>query len=931
MPFCASYSATPDKLSWNKTFWLVSFATLVFLVAWLSPFFSTGAGLKSYAPLHSALEIFAVVIAGVIFAAGWHGRLSQQPGRLVLLAGGFLGVALFDVAHILSFTGMPEWITPSGGGKAIYFWFTARYLAAFSILALVLGGEHRTFRQGMEWLALGAVLTCVAVSCWLVLWHSDKLPIFLIAGEGLTPVKIVLEWLLVVIALATLTFIWRKRRQAALYDPRLLVSALWLTALSELCFTLYSHSADLFNLMGHIYKVLSYGCLYQAIVVGSLKLPYKLLSESRDILQQLTDHVSQVFWVRSVDSGKILYVSPAYENIWQRSCQSLIESPQSWFDAIHPEDRERVQHALTLQLSGDYNMKYRIIRPDGSERWIRAKAFPVRGADGVVSRIAGVAYDITEAVEASVTLSNKERLLNQTQAIAHLGSWELNHVNNQLVWSDEVYRIFGLSPQEFPVSYKAFLATVHPEDRDRVDACYQVSLEQGHDEYEVEHRIIRGDTQEIRFVHEKCNHVRDVSGKVIRSIGMLHDITERKQAEMERNRLQAQLVQSQKMEAIGHLTGGIAHDFNNVLGAILGYAGLLKQLNTKQAISAKQGKYIDEILMAGNRAKELINQMLMFSRVTPQTQEAQAPVILLQPVVKEVVQLLYSSMPSTISVNYQIEDDQSRSRIQPVQFHQILLNLVINARDAIGKYGRINLNIRRRRLTDTCDACHRSFSGEYVELCVDDNGKGIPDHVLPKIFDPFFTTKQKDQGSGMGLAVVQGVVHTHGGHIMVASAANRGTTMCILLPAIAGEEESAFDQADQKSETMEEGMLAGLRIMVVDDEKSLTFMLEELLTMRGARVAAYNHPSDALHAFEQEPQNIDLVIADVTMPELSGLDMAKAMINLRPELPTILCTGYSDHANEDIAKQHGISGFAYKPFEIESLVSLIKKLCEGGA
>jgi PAS domain S-box-containing protein len=902
------------------------------------------------------------------------------------------------------------------------------------------------------------VIGLAMITTWVVLLHQDWLPVFLVMGEGLTPAKITLEWLLIGLTALTLALVWRKREGITLYEPRCLVLALWLTGLSELCFTLYSDAADVFSLAGHIFKVVSYGFLYKSIIAGSVKLPYKLLAQTRAATQQLVDNIQEVFWMTSVDKQQVFFVSPAYETIWRRSCESLMESPLSWLDAVHPEDRERVERTLPLQASGGYSLEYRIIRPDGSERWIRDKAFPIYDENGEVLRVAGIADDITEQVSAAETLYKKERMLNQTQAIAHLGSWELDLENNHLTWSDEAYRIFGLTSQDVTASYEIFLASVHPEDRDLVDRYYKDSLERNDEKFEFEFRIVRSSDGEIRNVYEKFYHLRDSQDNVIRSIGMvhditerkraekaqqqsemnfqnlvnsapdaiiimkadgnislvnaqaekwfgytrdelldkpieilipkrhrkrhlehrnsyfgnpsvrimgantelfglrkdgsefpietslsplmteqgllvtaiIHDITERKQAEAEKEKLRMQLVQSQKMEAIGHLTGGIAHDFNNMLGIILGYTGMLKTITSKQDhfTTSRQSTYINEILTAGNRAKELISQMMIFSRLTPQKEQREVPSTLLQPVVKEIIQLLQSSIPSSINVNYHVEDEKLKVRIEPVQLHQILLNLVINARDSIGKYGRIGITVGKRTLTDVkCTSCFNSFSGEYVLLEVTDTGKGITDDIVTKIFDPFFTTKEVGKGTGMGLSMVHGVVHKLGGHVFVQSVPEKATSISVLLPS------ATEDDTDQRQDLSyihdsDNRMLSDLRIMVIDDEQAISFMLNELLSNYGARVAVYNNPKDALDIFRRNPQAIDLVITDETMPELSGLDMAKSMLELRSDLPVILCTGYGDHVNAEIAKQHGIAGFTYKPMEINQLLELIKNTLE---
>lgn len=660
-----------------------------------------------------------------------------------------------------------------------------------------------------------------------------------------------------------------------------------------------------------------------------------------------------------------------------------------------------------------------------------------------------------QALRASYTsLQRSEHFLSQSQAIAHLGSWELDLVNNRLCWTDEVYRIFGLSPQQFPATYEAFLEAVHPDDRALVNDAYTTSVERGQDTYDIEHRIVRHSTGEVRYVHERCQHYRDNTGNIVRSIGMVHDITTqrltiedrkrheeqfravidaspipkaindnnqnitylndafiktfgydrtdiptladwwqkaypkteyrewvaatwmkrvektkqennpfepmevdicckngmtrtvvasaaplgdshagshmvilydityRKRIEAEREKLHAQLLQSQKMESIGHLTGGIAHDFNNMLGAILGYAELIQHINPATGPAHDRlEKYVREIFAAGGRAKELISQMLIFSRLSPETDSAEAPVTLLQPIVKEVVKLLRSSIPRTIEVNALIDSPELRARIRPIHLHQILLNLAINSRDAIEGYGHIDIRVRELPDSGVCSACHSAFNGEHVAISVGDNGSGIQEHVRHRIFDPFFTTKDINKGTGMGLSVVHGIVHAVGGHITVSSESGRGTEVKVLLPAITPQQTTANVRVKIKPSHR---TLSGRRIMVVDDEPTIGAMLNDFLSIHDGDVSVYNLPLEALAAFTQNPHGVDLVITDETMPGLSGLDMAKSMLAIRPDLPVILCTGYSDRVDAEIARKNGIAAFMTKPLELTQLLHFIE-------
>lgn len=407
-------------------------------------------------------------------------------------------------------------------------------------------------------------------------------------------------------------------------------------------------------------------------------------------------------------------------------------------------------------------------------------------------------------------------------------------------------------------------------------------------------------------------------------VAFMVNLTERKKIETEHHLLQKQLLQSQKMESIGHLTGGIAHDFNNMLAAILGYSGLIdNHLIENSLADEKSSEYLDQIMTAANRARELISQMLIFSRKSSDDEIKDIPVVSVKPILEEVISLLSASIPSTINVKSDIISDDLRTRINPVQLHQIILNLCINSRDAINEYGDINVSLTKRTLTDVCMSCHTDFSGDYVEFMVSDSGQGMNDQQLQRIFEPFFTTKGIGQGSGMGLSVVHGIVHAADGHILISSQQNKGTSICVLLPLVT--DQVMNDGAEQANEDID-NQLHGLRIMIVDDEKQIASMMAEIFEMHGAETFAYSRSKQALAAFEIDPQAFDLVLTDETMPELSGLDMSGSMLAIRPELPIIISTGYSEHVNQKIAREHGVAGFIMKPVDIQKLISLIVDL-----
>ena len=524
----------------------------------------------------------------------------------------------------------------------------------------------------------------------------------------------------------------------------------------------------------------------------------------------------------------------------------------------------------------------------------------------------------TERNLASAVIKQSRSDLEEAQRIAHIGSWQMDPAFNHVIWSTELYRIFALNPKLPPPDYEAQSKLFTPESWERLNMAMSGIVESG-TPFEIELEIIKADGT-LGWILSRGEAIKDAQGNIMTLHGISADIAERKQATATNNTLRDQLLQATKMEAVGHLTAGIAHDFNNMLGAMMGYSELTQQVVRSGQVE-NVARYQDEILKAGQRAKELIAQMLTFSRMPSDSNNDDVPIILITPILKEVVSMLRSSIPSSIDLNYQSDDANLKTRIQPVNLHQIILNLTVNARDAIGEYGRIELKLSRQHLPESvCASCQHPFAGDFIKLSVSDTGSGIEGHLLQNIFNPFFTTKEVGRGTGMGLSVVHGLVHTLGGHIQVESTMGKGTKISILLPE-ATEPNTEVTLHDTLENT--EGMLAGKHIMVVDDELSMTAMLSEFLTIHGAITTTFNSPVAALNDLEEHPDKIDLVLTDETMPSLSGMHMAEHMLKCRPTLPIILCTGYSEHATPELAAQAGLVGFLYKPLNLNDLLHKI--------
>jgi signal transduction histidine kinase/CheY-like chemotaxis protein len=410
--------------------------------------------------------------------------------------------------------------------------------------------------------------------------------------------------------------------------------------------------------------------------------------------------------------------------------------------------------------------------------------------------------------------------------------------------------------------------------------------------------------------------IRWIDGRLVR-LQIAMDITELTRIQEEKLQLETQLRQALKMEAIGTLAGGIAHDFNNILAAILGYSEIALEDCRGQA---PVDGYLNEILKAAHRAKDLTQQILTFSR---QAEIAPKPVRF-SSVVREAVKLLRASLPATIAIREALYSDAT-VMADPTQLHQVVMNLATNAAHAMEESGGIlTITLEDRQgyagtgLAEGMDETRRS-----VQLTVADTGQGIEPDLIDRIFDPYFTTKSKGKGTGMGLSVVHGIVKNCGGDIRVESEPGRGAVFRVFLPAhhIASQFPAASEM--KMATAGQQGT-----ILVVDDEPQVAHVLQLMLDSLGYRVTAYTSSREALQAFADTPRTFDLVITDMTMPEMTGDEFARTLLRIRPDIPIILCTGFNEQMNEERARQIGVRRLIYKPVVRNALAEIIKDLLD---
>jgi CheY-like chemotaxis protein len=374
------------------------------------------------------------------------------------------------------------------------------------------------------------------------------------------------------------------------------------------------------------------------------------------------------------------------------------------------------------------------------------------------------------------------------------------------------------------------------------------------------------------------------------------------------------------MEAIGHLTGGIAHDFNNILTGIMGYLTLASEREAANR-DVKLARHLQQAQHGATRARELIQQMLAFSRA----QRGKPRAVSLAPLAEEAVELLGPSLPATVELRTTLEQDLPAVMVDPVQVEQILLNLCINARDAMDGAGKIAVGVRlaANGAALRCTSCQRPADGRYVELAVSDTGPGIAPQVLERMFEPFFSTKEVGRGSGMGLAMVHGIVHEHGGHVVVETSLGKGATFRVLLPALEGGPEMAAAQSPgtERARPLRDALDG--RVLLVDDEQLVGEFMAELLGGWGLEVTVRRDPVEGKRWLAEDPARVDLVLTDQTMPSMTGLELARCVAALRPGLPVILYSGYAENIGTEELAQSGVRALLAKPVEPELLFAAL--------
>ncbi|MGB3223004.1 MAG: PAS domain S-box protein [Desulforhopalus sp.] len=636
-------------------------------------------------------------------------------------------------------------------------------------------------------------------------------------------------------------------------------------------------------------------------------------SRSRIILQTAMDG----FW-RVDAKGQLLEVNDTYCGMVGYDRDELLTMTISQLDVLESaRDIDNRIREILAGKQGRFETKHR--RKDGN--YIELEVCTQGFTEGPHPEIVVFLRDITERKRAEEALRASEEMMRSSQSVAHICSYSTNLNVNEIeksswVCSPEFYNIFGIE-ENYPNTIAGWANFIHPDYREEV-FDYHESVVKEKKSFSREYKIIRHNDGAERWVHGTGELEYDEKGNPVRMHGAIQDITERRRSEVEKEKLQSQLVQAQKMESVGHLAGGVAHDFNNMLGVILGHTEMALE-ETDPASSLYADLY--SVRQAAERSAALTRQLLAFAR----KQTVAPKVIDLNETVEGMLKMLRRLIGEDIDLLWRPGANLQPVKVDPAQIDQLLANLCVNARDAIDGVGKVTIITDAKTFNE--DYCHdhlESLPGEYILIEVTDDGCGMDKTTLDHIFEPFFTTKEQGKGTGLGLASIYGIVKQNNGFINVYSEPDQGTTFKVYLPVYAAKSAEMAEKVhdlpvEHGSET----------ILLVEDETAILKMTTTMLERLGYTVVAAATPGEAIRLAHEYQGRIDLLMTDVVMPEMNGRELAGNLLSHYPDLKRLFMSGYT----ANVIAHHGVLDegvhFIQKPFSKKDLGGKVREALEG--
>jgi PAS domain S-box-containing protein len=650
------------------------------------------------------------------------------------------------------------------------------------------------------------------------------------------------------------------------------------------------------------------------------------LRHSEEQMRLISSQIPGMVFVVHVDregQRQYRFVSEGIRGIYGLEPEQLLADPTLLSRYRHPDDQERLEQDLkgVTDQFVNFGGEFRVVLPDGTVRWVLRRSCTA-GIDETGQLRVGVLIDITDHKRVESDLLESETRWKLAMEGAGDGVWDWNLQTGEEFFSQRIRAMFGYADDELADLAAEMDRRTHPDDIDQMCADREAHFSGQTAIYRNEHRVQCKDGSWKWVLSRGMVIARDDEGKPLRMVGTHTDITELKMAEVQQRALEVQLRESQKMEAIGTLAGGVAHDFNNLLAAILGNLVLAREDVGPEHVAQES---LNEINRAAIRARQLVQQILAFSRRQAQVLERQA----LLPLVQEALALMRSLLPAGVKMSTQLDGRELLVMADATQVQQVLMNLCTNAWQALqGRSGEIAVTLRSVRL-DAARALEVGgiSAGSYACLSVADNGPGMEADTQRRIFEPFFTTKAPGAGTGLGLAVVHGIVKAHQGAIAVNSRLGEGTRFDVYLP-LASASGPVVARPPTAPVAPSAGATAGRHVVYIDDYEAMVFLVGRLLRKQGYRVSTFTSGESALAWMRANLEPIDLLVTDQNMPGMSGLELSQAVMQERPGQRIAIVSG---HVNDKLladAAALGVQEVMAKQDSMDALGQAIRQLLE---
>ena len=883
-------------------------ASAVLAVGSLSALFL--ASRYSYLLFHTLAELVVIVVAVGVFVVAWPTRRLQSTGHLLFLGIAYLFVAGMDVAHTLAYKGMGVFVGIDANTPT-QLWIAMRYLLSLTYLAAPLF-LTRQVRPGRTFAIYGVVtgLLLASIFVWRVF------PDCFVEGIGLTPFKLGSEYAISLIFAASLVLLHRAGRNLDARVLRLMSASIALSIASELAFTLYTDVYGILNMVGHLLMIVSFYLVYLAIIETGLSRPYSLLFRdlkagadalraSEASYRTLVESTGE--GVAVIDSATIVtYANPTAHRILGEQPGALVGKALSTYAA----DSQRLDawnESNPLAVGNADARELVVQRHDGERRVLLVTARPRVEASGAATGAFLVFRDLTERLRAEEALRASESRYRRLVELSFDGIIAFDAAGRVAVANARIAAMLGRSITDLVGQPASSLSAGLPWNSGEAPASATGAPTA--DERELELRRPDGTTVPVR---RRATPLLDDAGHVVGSFAVVYDLTEQRRADTIRLALEQHLAQAQKMEAIGSLAGGIAHDFNNLLGVVLGNTTLIEMDLPPNSPLRRSTEAIEQVC---HRGAALTRQLLGFARRGAYELKPVDPALLLT----EVADLMRRSLDRSIAVQVRFEAGLWPIIADQNQIHQVLMNLAINARDAMPQGGSLTFSAGNVTLdAESVRARPHLAPGRYVVVAVTDTGIGMTPDIMERAFDPFFTTKEVGKGTGLGLASAYGIVRNHGGHIEIESAVGQGTTMKVFVPAGAPEStEAATPEHDAPMPT------GNTTLLVIDDELAVREFTSVLLTRLGYEVLLAADGREGVELYRKHQASIGLVILDMNMPVQGGAATARQLRAINTDCRIIVASGYSPDGEARDVLHTGNITFLQKPFRASVLARLV--------